>query len=52
MKVLLGQTPTEPAPDPGKPYAWVVNADTGEGFWLLLTTDTSDGVPAALNLPG
>lgn len=44
MSGINRSEPTEPPPDPDKPYLW-----TGDR-WVLVITDTSDGVPAKLNL--
>jgi hypothetical protein len=35
----------EKPPDPNKPYLWL------DGKWVLLATDTGDGVPRKLSFP-
>lgn len=45
-KVTLGGTPTSPPPDPKKPYLWVGDK------WVLLISDTLDGVPESLDSLG
>lgn len=37
-----------PPPDPNLPYLWVTKGD-GTGAWMLLVTDTLDGVPTSLD---
>ncbi len=39
----FGEKPTSPPPDKNKPYVWI------GGRWLLVVTDTEDGVPASLD---
>jgi hypothetical protein len=49
-EIRFGERPTEPCPDPSQPYIWVTDPDGSHGRWLLLATDTADGVPASLDL--
>lgn len=43
-EIDLSEKPTKPPPDPNKPYIWL------GGQWLLVNTDTGDGVPEELHL--
>lgn len=44
-EVEFGGEPTSPPPDPNKPYLWV----SGLNEWVLVATDTEDGVPETLD---
>ena len=41
----FGGKPTSPPPDPDKPWLWF------DGQWVLVSMDTTDGVPESLDLP-
>jgi hypothetical protein len=43
--IRFGGKPTHAPPDPKQPYLWVGDR------WLLVSTDTSDGVPESLDFP-
>lgn len=42
MSAKFGEKPTTPPPNPNEPWLWI------GGKWVLVVTDTGDGVPETL----
>jgi len=48
-ELKLGGEPTTPPPDPDQPWLWTGDESIGKKGWILVITDTGDGVPESLD---